>query len=219
VRRLLLLGFLLACAFLGVWAVLVGAGVSWVEEPPALLERGGWVGASVGVALLALDVLLPVPSSVVMVVLGKLYGFAPGAALALVGSVASAALAWGLGRRGERWLARAMGAESRAAADAWLARHGAFALALTRPVPILAETFALLAGARGMPLGRVLLAATLGILPAALLYAWAGSAGRSTVEEVLLFGLTLLVAGVLWFVGRRSSAPSSAGSKSGGPYP
>lgn len=205
-RRLLLVGSLLALAFLALWAVLVAAGVSWVEEPPALLERGGWIGASLGTGLLALDVLLPVPSSVVMVALGRLYGFAAGAGLALAGSVASAVLAWVLGRRGEGWLARLLGPSERAAADAWLARHGAFALAVTRPVPILAETLALLAGARGMPLSRVLLAATLGILPAAVLYAWAGSAGRDAVEDALLFLATLLVSGALWWFGRRRAA-------------
>lgn len=202
-RRLLLVGSLLACAFLALWAGLVAAGVEWVEEPPGLLSRGGWIGASVGAGLLALDVVLPVPSSVVMVALGKLYGFAAGAVLGLTGSVASAALAWALGRRGEAWLARLLGPSERAAADAWLARYGAFALALTRPVPILAETLALLAGARALPLPRVLLASTLGILPAALLYAWAGSAGRDAVEDALLFLATLLVAGVLWWFGRR----------------
>lgn len=203
--RLFVVGAFVALLFLALWALLVALGVSWVEEPPAGLANGGWFGAGIGVGLLALDVLLPVPSSVVMVALGRLYGFAPGAGLALAGSVASAGLAWALGRRGEGWLARWMTPEERARADAWLARHGAFALALTRPVPILAETFALLAGARGLPLGRVLLAATLGILPAVLLYAWAGSAGHDVVEDVLLFGLTLAVSGVLWLVGRRAA--------------
>jgi uncharacterized membrane protein YdjX (TVP38/TMEM64 family) len=64
----------------------------------------------------------------------------------------------------------------------------------------------MLAGARGMPLGRVTFASTIGILPAALLYAWAGSAGRNGIEEALLFALTLLVAGALWFMGRRTRA-------------
>jgi uncharacterized membrane protein YdjX (TVP38/TMEM64 family) len=205
-RRLLLAGSLVALLFLALWAALVALDVAWVEEPPAVLERGGWIGATVGVALLALDALAPVPSSVVMVVLGKLYGFGVGTALSLTGSVLSAFLAWLLGRRSEPLLTRWMSPAERARANAWLARHGTFALAVTRPVPILAETFALLAGARGMPLGRVLLAATLGILPAALLYAWAGSAGRSVVEDALLFGLTLAVAGGLWLAGRRSGS-------------
>lgn len=208
-RRLLVAGSLVALLFLALWALFVALDVEWVTRPPGVLERGGWIGASAGVALLALDVLLPVPSSVVMVVLGKLYGFAAGCALSLAGSVLAAALAWAIGRRSEALLARWMSAEERRAADEWLARHGLFALALTRPIPILAETFALLAGARALPLGRVLLAATLGILPAAALYAWAGSAGRDVVEDALLFGLTLLVAGALWWAGRRRSMDRS----------
>ncbi|MEQ1893989.1 MAG: VTT domain-containing protein [Planctomycetota bacterium] len=205
-RRLLVAGSLVALLFLALWAVLVASGVEWVSQPPGVLERGGWIGASVGVALLALDVVAPVPASIVMVVLGKLYGFGAGAALSLAGSVLSALLAWLLGRRGEHLLARWMSPAELRSADAWLARHGAFALAVTRPVPILAETFALLAGARAMPLGRVLVAATLGILPAALLYAWAGSAGRDVIEDALLFGLTLVIAGALWLAGRRQGS-------------
>lgn len=206
-RRLFLVGSLVALVFLAGWASLVALGVAWVSAPPEPLARGGWIGASVGVVTLMLDVLLPVPSSVVMVVLGRLYGFGAGAGLSLAGSVLSAALAWSLGRRAEGLLTRWMSPAERRSADAWLARHGLFALALSRPVPILAETFALLAGARGMPLGRVLLAATLGILPAALLYAWAGSAGRDAVEDALLFGLTLLVSGILWWAGRSRVPP------------
>ncbi|MDQ3677520.1 MAG: VTT domain-containing protein, partial [Actinomycetota bacterium] len=68
----------------------------------------------------------------------------------------------------------APGAE-RARADAFLARWGALAVVVSRPVPIAAETLALLAGASPLPWRRFLPAAALGSLPPALLYAAAGA--------------------------------------------
>jgi len=204
-RRLLALTTLLALVFLASWGVLVWAGVAWVDTPPPALERGGAAGAALGVGLLAADVVLPVPSSLVMVALGRLYGLWWGGVLGLAGSVLSGLLAWALGRRGGPWVDRALGERARIAAEAWLARHGTFALALARPVPILAETLALLAGARRMPFARVLLASTLGILPAAFLYAWAGASARDPVTAAGLFAATLAVSGGLWWVGRRTA--------------
>ena len=61
-------------------------------------------------------------------------------------------------------------------ADAFLTRWGALAVLVSRPVPIVAETVALLAGASALSWKRFLPAAAVGCAPPALLYAVAGAA-------------------------------------------
>jgi uncharacterized membrane protein YdjX (TVP38/TMEM64 family) len=75
---------------------------------------------------------------------------------------------------------------------------------VTRPVPILAETVALVAGATGLPLGRALLAGLLGSLPGAVLYAWAGAANLDAPSGLLAFCGVLLLSALGYWLGLRA---------------
>jgi uncharacterized membrane protein YdjX (TVP38/TMEM64 family) len=77
------------------------------------------------------------------------------------------------------------------------------AIIITRPVPILAETTIIMAGASTMKLKPMILAALTGSLPIALLYALIGATAASFNNTMLAFGLTLLMAGLFWILGRR----------------
>jgi uncharacterized membrane protein YdjX (TVP38/TMEM64 family) len=77
------------------------------------------------------------------------------------------------------------------------------AIAASRPVPLLAETVAIAAGASSLGVTRTLIWAAVGSVPGAVLYAVAGSAGASAPSGLLVFGLVLVVATVLWMGGRR----------------
>ncbi|MGH3984261.1 MAG: hypothetical protein ACRDST_16645, partial [Pseudonocardiaceae bacterium] len=67
----------------------------------------------------------------------------------------------------------------------------------------LAETVAIAAGASSLGVARTLVSAAVGSAPGALLYAVAGAAGAGAPSGLLVFGLVLAVATVLWLVGRR----------------
>src|SRR6185436_11649965 len=69
-------------------------------DPSAMMRTATPLAAVIGVALLIADVFLPVPSSLVMVAMGGLFGVAGGTALSLAGSVASALTAFAVGRAG-----------------------------------------------------------------------------------------------------------------------
>lgn len=98
------------------------------------------VVGGVGSALLALDVLLPIPSSIVGSLLGARLGFAVGVAFTLVGLLAGHVLGYTLGRA---WPHRFAPSLERTA-TLWL-------VFVSRPVPVLAEAVAVGAGAAGMP--------------------------------------------------------------------
>jgi uncharacterized membrane protein YdjX (TVP38/TMEM64 family) len=188
--------------FLALFLVVEALGVPILSDPSPWMRRGGILAAAVGVGLLIADVLLPVPSSLVMVAHGALFGVAVGTLLSLAGSLGAGLFGFWLGKRGGRVLERVMTQGERECADELLKRWGALAIVLTRPVPILAETVAIMAGASSMSLARVALAVLAGSLPPALVYALAGAAAATFQSTALIFVFVILAAGFFWMMSR-----------------
>jgi uncharacterized membrane protein YdjX (TVP38/TMEM64 family) len=151
-------------------------------DPSPWLATASLAAAAIGVGLLVVDVLLPVPSSLVMIALGSLFGFWLGGALAFVGMVAAGVFGFWIGRRGAGPLSRAIGPDERDRADRLLSRWGPLAIALTRAVPILAETTAILAGASRVRWSVAFAALVVGSIPVALAFAAIGSAANNAVK-------------------------------------
>lgn len=115
-----------------------------------------WAGLLI-IALLAADVVLPVPSSVLGVAAGGLFGVTAGTCISWLGMTLGCELAYHLGRRGGRGaMRRLVGAADWERVETATRRHGAAVLALFRPVPVLAEASVIFAGAARMPRGRFL---------------------------------------------------------------
>jgi uncharacterized membrane protein YdjX (TVP38/TMEM64 family) len=170
------------------FAVVEAADVPLLADPLPAMRSAGWVAALIGVGLLVADVALPVPSSAVMVAHGALFGLLPGAGLSVVGGLAATLAGFALGRRGRPAVQRIAGPAQLARADRLLTRWGWLAIAVTRPVPVLAETLAVLAGTSPMRWSTAALAGTAGVVVPAFLYAATGAA----VTEGLASGLLLL---------------------------
>lgn len=207
-KRYWLLTVLMMVLFLVLFGIAEWLQVPLLTDPGPLLAEGGWIAAAVGVGLLVVDVALPVPSSLVMIAHGALFGVVGGTLLSLLGSLGAALFGFWIGRRGGLLFARLVPEDERRRADALLQEWGDLAIVVTRPVPILAETVAILAGASPMSPGRMTLATLAGSLPAALLYALTGATARGLDNTVLVFSLVLLVAGLFWAVGRKLRSPS-----------
>jgi uncharacterized membrane protein YdjX (TVP38/TMEM64 family) len=201
-RYWLLTGVMMA-SFLALFGLAEWLHVPLLTNPDPWLAKGGWIAAALGVGLLVVDVLLPVPSSLVMIAHGALFGVVGGTILSLVGAVGAALFGFAIGRRGGPLLDRMVPADERRRADSLLQDWGDLAIIVSRPVPILAETLSILAGASPMSWGRMVLATLAGSVPAALIYALAGATARSLDNVALIFGLVIGVAGLFWLVGRR----------------
>ena len=188
--------------FLMLFFLVEALGVPLLADPTPWMKHGGVVAASIGVSLLIADVLLPVPSSLVMVTHGALFGVVTGTFLSLLGSVGAALFGFAVGRRGGPLLTRLVTPEERARADRMLARWGSLAVVVTRPIPLLAETVAIMAGTSPLGWGRMALAALIGSLAPALLYALTGAAVANFQSMSLMFGVVLMVTGLFWLAGR-----------------
>lgn len=198
-RRLLVtVALALAAPILLAFLILERPMAVWSE---ALLEgRRSADAIAVGCAsLLAADIILPIPSSIVATVAARLLD--PGRALAAIagGSAASAAIGWLLGRllRGAA-LARIADPATLARADASFARWGLWAFAATRAVPLFAEEFAILAGVHRVPFWRTFLPLTLAAcVPLAVFYVVALRVASLAIGDEPPVWVLFLVASVL----------------------
>ena len=204
-KRYLLTVVGLVVFFTVLFLIVEALGVPLLSDPTPWMKHGGVVAASVGVGLLIADVVLPVPSSIVMVAHGALFGVLWGAMLSLIGSVGAAVFAFAIGRRGGGLLERVVTVAERERASSVLARWGVLAIIVTRPVPLLAETVAIMAGASSMTWRAMVVASVAGCVPPAFLYALTGAAVADMQNTALMFGIVLLIAGLFWFVGKNFS--------------
>jgi uncharacterized membrane protein YdjX (TVP38/TMEM64 family) len=192
----------IVAALLVLFAGVEALGVSVLTQPAAWLGDRPALAGVLSVGLLVADVVLPVASSAVMIANGAVFGLFVGTLLSLAGSVGAAACAFALGRRGGGLLDRLVVQADRARADAFLARWGDLAVLVSRPVPIAAETVALLAGTSPLSWSRLLLSAALGSLPPAILYAAAGAAAADAAHGALAFACVIAIAAIVFLAGR-----------------
>jgi uncharacterized membrane protein YdjX (TVP38/TMEM64 family) len=179
------------------------------------MAGAGPAGAATVVGLLAADVFIPIPSSVIMILSGAAFGVWWGSILAFAGSVAGEWLGFELARRfGSAWASRFIGdARDVERMNAMLARHGAVAVAVTRPLPVVMETMSLVAGVSTMKRRTFLAASVVGTAPIVVVYAYAGAMSREMGS--LLPAIVMLIAiggaAMVWY--RASRPPSSAASR------
>jgi len=176
-----------------------------VSEPWAVVTIGG---------LLALDVLLPVPSSLVSAAAGVLLGFWSGAAVVWAGMTISCALAYAIGARSSRLARRIVGEEGLERARDVAARYGDLAIVLCRPVPVVAEASVVFAGVTKAPPARFLLVCALANLGVAAGYAAIGAYSMSVDSFLLAFAGAMAFPGLAWLVARALlPRPEDAGDR------
>jgi membrane protein DedA with SNARE-associated domain len=119
------------------------------NEFAARVTAGGtprWLVAGAIFSLLALDVFLPVPSSIVSTAAGVLLGIATGTAVVWSGMMVGCLLGYWIGARGSGAAERLVGADGLARASTLFARYGDLTIVLCRPVPVIAEASVVFAG-------------------------------------------------------------------------
>jgi uncharacterized membrane protein YdjX (TVP38/TMEM64 family) len=176
----------------------------WFDPRPAPA-----VLALLEVGVLAADILLPVPSSMVATLGGAELGIALGTLCAFLGMTAGSLAGWWLGATaGARALAR-LDVADREALERRQQRLGPLLVVLTRPLPLVAEAAALVAGGTGMTLRDFLPAAASGNLAIALVWSAAGALGRSadSLPLALVWSLVIPVA-LAWLAVRRRALPT-----------
>ena len=202
--RLAILLLLLLCSILlpfALWGEQLEAAFSLEGVQSWLKEWGHWAWLA-GVGLIIADLFLPLPSTVVMSVLGWSFGWLSGGLASSLGSFLAGMLGYGLcrllGRRPALWLA---GQAALSQAERLFSRQGYWLVALSRCMPVLPEAVSALAGLVLMPLRRYMLALACGSVPVGFTFAAVGHLGQTQGHWALLLSAVLPV--LLWILARR----------------
>jgi uncharacterized membrane protein YdjX (TVP38/TMEM64 family) len=181
---------------------LLGFNLGAVVE--AQLEDAGIAAGVVIVGVLAVDLFLPVPSSVVMILSGVAFGVPLGATLSFVGSLIGNLIGFETTRRYGHAVASSFIAEDELhRLHTLFERNGAVVILITRPVPVVMETTSLVAGLSGMRRSTFVAASAAGTIPVAILYAYAGAVTRAVGNVVPALVIMLAVGGGAWLLWRR----------------
>lgn len=135
-----------------------------------------WILGCAIAALLAADVLLPVPSSVISIGAGALLGFSGGLAASTAGMTLGCIAGYWLGLRGARQPAeRLLGSGEMAKLERAHTLFGEWIVLILRPIPVLAEASVVFAGMGNMRFPRFLAMTSLANLLISAGYAWMGA--------------------------------------------
>jgi membrane protein DedA with SNARE-associated domain len=200
-----------ACAALLLALVLIpfflfGAGLE--ETARRFLEARPpvWQVALLLGGLLAGDVVLPVPSSLVGTTAGSLLGFGLGAATSWAGMMVGCGLGYLLGVRAGTPVLRRMAGEAELTRVARASeRHGPWFLLVFRAVPVLAELSVVFAGTSRMPARSFFAVCALANLGVSLTYSAVGAFAAGLDSFLLFFAGMVLVPGLALALVRRLS--------------
>ena len=198
------------------WSVLVGLMFAAIIIPFLLFEKqfealgawlaaghaSGWTSASIIAGLLALDVFLPVPSSIVSTGAGVLLGFWRGMAVIWVGMIVGCAIGYAFGARAAGAARKLVGADSLLKAGQVMDRYGSWALVVCRPIPVLAESSIVFAGLVRAPVMPFVWLTTLSNLGIAVAYAAVGAFSMKTESFLWTFAGAIALPGIAMLIGK-----------------
>jgi len=203
-RRWLLLGLIILAFILVPFLLFADAIEMWTQHfLESAGERSALVAAVLG-TLLAIDILLPVPSSVVSTAAGLFLGFTGGMMTSLVGMTFSCSAGFWLGARFGRPIAsRLVGTGELQRLEEISRRVGDWLIVVARPVPVLAEASILFAGMSRMPTHRFMLLTTLSNLGISAVYAGIGALSATLNSFLLAVAASILVPLLAMMIMRR----------------
>lgn len=162
-------------------ALVINVVRTWAQSPtlPVLLA-----------ALLATDVVAPIPSSLLATAAGASLGLLHGSIATWVGLTVGSALGYGIGAGAfARWLRPKHSSDARDRKKLSKATFGA--VAATRGVPVLAEAVTLLAGAHRLPFLPFMAVSAAANVGVALAYAYVGAVAADVNSFLVAFGGSL----------------------------
>lgn len=178
---------------------------AWLNEYKG--QHGLFAGLSF--CILFADILLPVPSSIVMFVNGAVLGIAQGALLSFAAAVSGSMFGYAIGRFPGKAINRFLNDKNKEQADLAFKRYGPLTIIITRGIPVLSEAVSITAGLRRMNALDCLWLNMAGYAPVCILYAVCGNYSAGKYSFLLAFGASMLIAFAYWLLGRRMMVKTS----------
>lgn len=184
---------------------LAGARIeAWTVEFLKTAGERPWLSGVVLSGLLASDIVLPIPSSIVSTASGFVLGAGWGTLTSFAGMTVSCVVGYWLGRSaGRPAAARLVGQDQMPRLERLNSRVGDWLLVICRPVPVLAEASVFFLGIVRVGFGRFMLLASFSNLAVSATYAILGATSASLNSFLLAFLASILIPGAFMLMMRR----------------
>jgi len=166
-----------------IWYIYLGGGetllltivVEWFINPIYLL---GIIGFFLFFIVMAIQgLLVPIPSELVLLAAGMIWGIVGGGIMGVIGSMAAALLCYYVSRKGGRPLAeKFVGKSAISMADDFIHKYGMSAIIVARLLPFVAfDPISYTAGIVDLDVKRYAIGTFIGSIPRAFFYSWLGA--------------------------------------------
>lgn len=162
-----------------------------------------WMAGLLLVALLASDIVLPIPSSLASVACGLALGFWGGMLASFTGMMISTVLGYTLGYVASPATTKLTGKAELEQMRVFYDRFGIWMLLALRPVPMFAEMSVLFSGLARESFPRVLWVTALGNLTVSFVYAAIGAWGKRSDSFFPAFAASIAVSGLVLLICRK----------------
>ena len=149
--------------------------VEWFINPIFLL---GIIGIFLFIAIMAIQgLIVPIPSEIVLLAAGIIWGFIMGGIMGVIGSMAAAIVCYYVSKRGGRPVAeKFVGVSALNMADDLIQKYGTGAIVVARFLPFVAfDPISYASGLVEMDIKKYSLGTFLGSIPRAFFYSWLGA--------------------------------------------
>ncbi|MGV3589123.1 MAG: TVP38/TMEM64 family protein [Adhaeribacter sp.] len=147
-------------------------------------------------SFMALDTLLPIPSSLLMILNGKILGPFFGTLLSLVSSLLASMFGFYLGRSANPYFDKFFAAQDKAYSNNLFQKFGNLAITISKALPVLSEAISFVAGTTAMPFKIFLLYSAIGHFVVSVGYAYLGSFSNA-INSGLVTIIVIVVAVLL----------------------
>jgi uncharacterized membrane protein YdjX (TVP38/TMEM64 family) len=205
-KRFLVIVLVLLVIFTGLF--FMGESLGWLDSSfmeqtfsslPNSYAGQIWIAFAV-IIVLCLDLVLPVPSSIVMALSGKLLGFWAGGVASFVGAISATMLGYMVCYAGGTTVFRRFVRDKDAdKVIAWFEKYGIYAIILSRPIPMVTEILSCTSGLYKVPIRQFIFASVLGTLPICFVYSYFGQQGGAGDYWPLVW-VSLIIPALGWLV-------------------
>ena len=150
--------------------------------------------------ILVSDIVLPVPSSIVMYSNGAVIGLVKGFSLSLISVILSSIIGYFIGYGSSAVLK----SDADISATKILEKYGYAAILMTRGIPIISESVCIVCGFTRYNFTIYLVFNIIGYIPVCLIYAYFGSIAVNRDLFLISFVCSLFITFILWFLGRNN---------------
>lgn len=149
--------------------------IEWFVNPIAVL---GFLGILIFILIMGIQgLLVPIPSEIVLVATGMIWGLIGGGIMGIIGSMVAALLCFYISRKGGRPLAeKFVGGKALFLADRFIEKYGMGTIIVARFLPFIAfDPISYASGLVDLDVKKYSIGTFIGSIPRAFFYSWLGS--------------------------------------------